>query len=85
MTSFGQFNLVKAETFLLKLTWTDKCISYLSWTGLSVYRLSRTVGTQSGKQKLQIERVLLIVGLETKFLRSGILSAPLYSTDLIDR
>ena len=38
----------------------------------------------SGKHKLQIEQVLPIVGLVTKSFRSGVLSAPLYSTDLID-
>ena len=42
------------------------------------------MGTQSGKHKLQIEQVLPIVGLETKFFRSGVLIGPLYSTDLID-
>ena len=42
------------------------------------------MGTQSGKHKLQIKHVLPIVGLETKSFRSGVLSAPLYSTDLID-
>ena len=42
------------------------------------------MGTQSGNHKLQIEHVLPIVELETKSFRSGVLSAPLYSTDLID-
>ena len=40
--------------------------------------------TQSDKQKLQIEQVLAIVGLETKSFRSGVLIAPFHSTDLIN-
>ena len=49
-----------------------------------MYGLSRAVGTQSGKEKLLIEQILPIVGLETKSFRSGNLSEPLYSTDLVD-
>ena len=49
-----------------------------------MHGLIRAMGTQSGKHNLQIGQALPIVGLETKSFRSGVLSAPFYSTDLID-
>ena len=44
------------------------------------------MGTQSGNhtRTLQIERVLAYSGIRNKSFRSAVLSAPLYSTDLID-